>query len=113
MVSLFEIMRTEHVHSVSVYELEGPRRGAWSRVPRLRSKKSLRYVGRLRLTDLLMLNRGWYDMLVGFDCREKMQKGLWTIMEAAKLDNHLVVDWFTKRKMKQETIVVHVIQQTP
>jgi hypothetical protein len=49
-------------------------------------------------------------MLVDFNCRQKMERGLWTIMEAAKLQNHYVVDWFTKRKMKQDTIIVHVIR---
>ncbi len=105
-------MRTEHVHPVAVYELERPSGGFFlSKIPRIHTKKSLLYVGRIRLPDLLLLHRGWYDMLVDFNCREKMEKGLWAIMEAAKLENHLVVDWFTKRKMKQETIVVHVIKQ--
>ena len=111
MVSLLKMIRTDAVHPVAVYELEQPRRGLFrSKIPRFRGKKSLLFLGRLTLPNLLLLNRSWYDLLVGFNCREKMESGLWTIMEAAKLENHQVVDWFTKRRMREETIVVHVVR---
>lgn len=110
MVSLLRMIRTENSHAVAVYELEPPYRGIRSIVPRIRTKKSLVFLGRLILPDILLLNRGWYDMLVDFNCRERMEKGLWSIMEAAKLENHQVIDWFTKRKRKEETIVIHVVR---
>jgi len=105
--------RTEGSYPVAVYELEQPRKGRFkSKLPRFRSKKSLVFLGRLTLPDLLLLNRSWYDFLVSFDCRDKIENGFRVIMDAAKLENHLVVDWFTRRKTHEETIVVHVIRSS-
>ena len=111
MVSLLTMMKTENSYPVAVYELEQPRQGRLkSKLPRFRCKKSLVFLGRLTLPNLLLLNRSWYDFLIGFDCRDKIENGFGVIMDAAKLENHLVVDWFTRRKKCEETIVVHVIR---
>jgi len=110
-VSLLTMMKTENSYPVAVYELEQPRQGRLkSKLPRFRCKKSLVFLGRLTLPNLLLLNRSWYDFLIGFDCRDKIENGFGVIMDAAKLENHLVVDWFTRRKKCEETIVVHVIR---
>ncbi len=112
-VSLLTMMGTESSCPVVVYELEQPRQGRFkSKLPRFRSKKSLVFLGRLTLPNLLLLNRSWYDFLIGFDCRDKIEKGFRVIMDAAQLENHLVVDWFTRRKKCEETIVVHVIRSS-
>src|SRR5208282_705119 len=112
-VSLLTMMRTESSYPVVVYQLEQPRKGRFkSKLPRFRSKKSLVFLGRLTLPNLLLLNRSWYDVLVSFDCRDKIENGFRIIIDAAKLENHFVVDWFTRRKKCEETIVVHVIRST-
>ena len=112
-VSLLTMMRTESIRPVVVYELEQPRQGRLkSKLPRFRTRKSLVFLGRLTLPNLLLLNRSWYDFLVSFDCRDKIENGFRIIIDAAKLENHFVVDWFTRRKKCEETIVVHVIRST-
>jgi len=112
-VSLLTMMRTESICPVVVYELEQPRQGRLkSKLPRFRTRKSLVFLGRLTLPNLLLLNRSWYDFLVCFDCRDKIENGFRVIMDAAQLENHLVVDWFTRRKKCEETIVVHVIRSS-
>ena len=109
MVSLLKMSKTERLYPVSVFEIEGSRRGKWRFVPKIHRKKWLLFVGRLTVPDILLLDLGWYDYLLDPYCREVMLKGLWTIMMSAKLNNHKIIEWYTRRQ-KEATIIIHVVR---
>jgi hypothetical protein len=59
---------------------------------------------------ILSLDRGWYDYLLDPNSREAMLKGLWTIMMSAKLNNHKIIEWYTKRRQKEAMIIIDVVR---